>query len=162
MDKSFGAKEFSYTYFRPRPWRLFLVNYQQMSIRKYLRFILSSLVGSEIYYMKNKDNTILGYCLLERKGWRYPFVGKEDYVISPYVIKKDYRGLGYGTRLLRDIVNNVKYNGKIFAMVKKDNISSIKAMEKAGFQIIAHANIIGIMRRYMLADEDAEFYVFSY
>lgn len=162
MNKSFITKDFSYEFFKPKPWKLFLDNFQQMNLRKYLRFLSSSLAGSEIYYMKNKANTVIGYCLLEGKGWRYPFAGSSDYIISPYVIKEEFRGMGLGTQLLKDIVRNIKFNGKIFAMVKKNNISSIKAMEKAGFQIVGQANIVGIRRIYTLVDKNADFYVFEY
>ena len=160
IDNEYRYHGFSFFVYRPRLTRLFLVNYQEMYLKKTVRFILSMIRGSVIIYMK-KDDEIVGYCLLEPGEGRYPDISGNDVVISPYVIKEDQRGKGYGTVLLsavKDIIHNEK---KIYAMVKKDNIPSVRAMEKAGYSKIAFADIHGFLRRYSFnSSDESKFYVY--
>lgn len=54
-----------------------------------------------------------------------------------YSIESSYRGKGYGTEILKKIVDMVKDQGlsidKLIGKVKHDNIPSQKAFEKAGY-----------------------------
>ena len=116
--------------------------------------------GSAIIYMKKKDE-IVGYCLLEPGGGRYPDISVNDIVISPYVIKEEQRGKGYGTELLSAVKNIINNKKKIYAMVKKDNIPSVRAMEKAGYSRIAFADVSGFLRKYSFNSvETSEYYVY--
>ncbi|MBR4731757.1 MAG: GNAT family N-acetyltransferase [Lachnospiraceae bacterium] len=160
---SFIEDGFSYTLFRPKPWKLFIVCFQDMTISKRIRFILSSITGDVIYYMMNEKNVYLGYCLLERKNWRYPFLKKNDYIISPYVINPEYRGMGLGTQLLRNVGNAFTNfaTGRLYAMVKIDNTPSIRAFEKVNATQMGYANIDGVFRKYKKCSRDsAEFLIY--
>ena len=160
MQKSFSTEKYYYYYYKPKPWKLFWINFQEMNVRKWMRFTLSLFSGSEIYYMIDHNNTVLGYCLLEKKGWRYPFLNDNDRIISPYVINPDYRGKGFGTQLLKDVVKNVGDKNRMYAMVRLENIASIRAMEKAGFTKYGYADLHSVFRQYRLKHSQADFLVF--
>ena len=151
MKKSFVTEKYIYRLFKPKPWKLFIVNYQEMNVSKRIRFILSSITGDFIYYMIDLNNNYLAYCLLEKKNWRYQFLKKNDYVVSPYVVNPNYRGKGLGTQLLLDIKKefNRTNNGNLYAMVKKENMASRRAMQKAEAIVVGYAEIKGFTRKYI-------------
>ena len=160
--RAFRTDKYNYELFRPRPWKLFIVNYQDMNVSKRIRFTISSITGDIIYYMRNPAGDYLGYCLLEKKNWRYPFLNKNDYIISPYVIKPEKRNCGLGTVLLKDISNECRdyCNINLYAMVKRSNIPSMNAMKNAGFSILGGAEIKGFRRIYFPSDkEDSEYLI---
>ena len=149
-----------YSLFRPKPFHLFRENFQELNIKKRIRFFLQALRGSFIYYAF-KGGNVVGYIVFEPgKGFRYPFTEKRDLVISPYVVKEDCRGQGIGTRILIDSKKLVP-GRKIYALVMDDNISSIKAMEKAGYTFEGYAEHSGIQRKYVLQSKKSEFLVYS-
>lgn len=152
---------YAYFVYKPKLFKLFQDCYQPMSFRKYIRFSISALRGSRIIYMEVDGETV-GYCLLEPGGGRYKNLNKSDLVISPYVIREDLRGKGYGTRILKDVVSLVGEKQIIFAIVKKDNCASLHAMEKAGYIYKTNANIVGLLRKYVFGDDaNYEYNVYS-
>ncbi len=60
---------------------------------------------------------------------------EEDHALIGISIDKDYRGIGLATRLLVDIQKTYfeEYQKPIVALIKQENIGSIKAFERAGF-----------------------------
>ncbi len=59
-----------------------------------------------------------------------------------YWLGKDYWGKGIATRSLKLFLNDVSKKRPIYARVAKDNIGSIRVLEKCGFKII------GLMRGF--------------
>ena len=110
-----------------------------------------------------KDGETLGYVVLECAGWRYPDLGNDNWVISPYWIKYEYRKRGYGTILLVALRNRLSeyLQGDIFALVQDTNIGSIHAMEKAGFRLVSNAKIEGKFRKYKHIKEPGEYRVYK-
>jgi len=162
MIVTFYKDEYTYEYFKPRPWKLFIENYQEINLKKRIRFLMSCLLGDYMFYMKDKDKKIIGYCLLEPRGWRYPFIDKNDVVISPYVIKPEYRKKGFGTKLLKDITNYVEdaTKARIFAIVRINNTASLIAMKKAGYKVWGNVKISGMFRKYIKSDKNSVFVVY--
>lgn len=162
IPEKITSGEVFYEKFIPAPLHQFRENYTKMTIRKRIRFLLQSIKGSVIYYMKI-NNQVVGYVVLEMGGGvRYPFTKKNDWIISPYVINPLERGKGYGTRLLNDLKNNIHphLKGYIWAEVRVGNIASIKAMEKANYEFISYAAIQGVFRTYVMKSEKSEYMMF--
>lgn len=151
-----------YERFEPSPGHLFEEAFEPLSLRKRIRYLLSWWHGAVVFYMKLADET-LAYCLLEPGGGRYPFLTERDWVVSPYIVREDLRGMGVGTLLLRDIRTHRLLDDRrnVYAFVRKNNIPSLRAMDKAGWRVFAHARNAGLQRKYLLAPEpEAGYLVF--
>lgn len=75
------------------------------------------------YVIKTAQNDFLGYVRLDAKD--------NKWIITIH-IKKNYRGKGYGTKILKKIVELNK-NEKLIAFVKEKNLSSYNSFLKSGF-----------------------------
>ena len=154
---------YEYSKYKPCIFRLFEETFEHIGTRKRVRYMISCIRGSVVYYMKANESTV-GYCLIEKGGGRYTFISKKDSVISPYIIKNEMRGKGIGTQLLKDIAEHreIIFSGNIYALVRKNNIASIHAMTKAEYELYGYANNVGVLRRYKLASKDDSKYLVFY
>ncbi|MCS5488987.1 hypothetical protein [Algoriphagus limi] len=57
-------------------------------------------------------------------------------VIGDCLTDPNYRGMGIYPRTIQYIATTYRLQKQIFILVSKDNISSIKGIEKAGFQFL--------------------------
>lgn len=69
------------------------------------------------------------------KNYKFPFLSKSEAEIGPCFTAPDFRGKGIYPYVLRKILSEGGYNG-YYMIVRNDNISSIKGIEKAGFERI--------------------------
>lgn len=134
--------------------------------KKRIRFILQSIHGDLLFYMKDDKENVCGYILLEYGGntSRYPWVSNKDWVISPYVVRPELRGQGLGKQLLIDLKNDIAplIGGNVYADVRVNNIPSIRAMEAAGFKQVCWASINqGLLRKYTISEEPSDYVVYS-
>lgn len=63
----------------------------------------------------------------------------DDVFLISYLIAKEYRGKGFGTKILTEVENELKKdrdNLKLAGEVKKDNIASQKAFVSAGYECV--------------------------
>ncbi len=81
-----------------------------------------------------------GKVILMRKGGKiigfanYAFIGKDSLEIG-IAIRKEYRGQGYGKKLLEELIRRVpRGHYKCYARIHKSNISSQRLFEKFGFK----------------------------
>lgn len=154
-----------YERYAPKPWRLFKETFEAITPTKRVRYLLAWLGGAFVFYMRRNDEA-LAYCVLERGGMRYPFLSKQDFVVSPYIVRPDLRGRGIGSKFLSDLRDHLlsgeENGGDIYAMVRKSNVPSQKAMGKAGFALFAHASNTGLLHVYKLSnDAHSEYYVYK-
>jgi len=87
-------------------------------------------------YFKNKDNycfvlqennKVIGYCRFD--------LDNNAYIVS-IALDPDYHGKGFGSKLLKKSlkeIKKIKKDAVIFAEVKKENIPSIKLFERCNF-----------------------------
>lgn len=84
------------------------------------------------FAIKNDENKIIGFCLLE------PYMALPTFsevAETMYFIHRDYIGKGVGTLALKKLEDEAKKRGikKLLANISSDNTSSIKFHEKNGF-----------------------------
>lgn len=114
-----------------------------------MRLLLEYLSkGSYKVYYLEVNGRIVGYNVFARGGRRLKCSTQHDIVSGPSYVLPQYRGRGYIVTLLK---LGIKYAGNgfnnVYAWIAKDNISSIKAYQKAGFEIVnRELKIEGIMR----------------
>ncbi|WP_350445905.1 GNAT family N-acetyltransferase [Anaeromonas frigoriresistens] len=84
------------------------------------------------FAIKNNENKILGFCLLEVYSSLSTFSEVAEIM---YYIDKDYTGKGIGTIALKKLEDEARKRKirKLLADISSDNISSIKFHEKNGF-----------------------------
>lgn len=127
--------------FKPKIWRLFpkkCVNLGQ-SFSDKIRYAYRLLGGYRIYTL-NSDGKSLGYAVMQRgKVSRYPFVGKRDWLLGPYLIDRQHRGHGYAKEMLELVKQDMKsVDGRIYACILLDNPASIKTVEKIGYRQVGY------------------------
>lgn len=155
--------EYHYEKYNSTIFKPFKVCYEEMTFLKKIRFLVQALRGSVIFYLKKEDN-VLGYVMFEKgAGIRYPDTNENDVIISPYTVNPAQRGKGYGTRILIDVKESLSkyFKGNIYAEVRQNNIASIKAMEKAGYEFQYYAKQKGILKRYVRSDKESEYLVYK-
>jgi RimJ/RimL family protein N-acetyltransferase len=67
------------------------------------------------------------------------FIGFLNYNNDIYIsinINPDFRGNGYGSKILKEVLNKIEYGITINAEIIKDNLASIKLFEKCGFKLV--------------------------
>lgn len=71
---------------------------------------------------------------------------EENMGVISYSIAKEYRGNGYGTKLLEEVIGLVKRSNikvsKVVGRVKHSNIPSQKAFDKAGYESVKKKDFI--------------------
>ncbi|AOT68975.1 GNAT family N-acetyltransferase [Geosporobacter ferrireducens] len=97
----------------------------------FLKFIDDSEVHCG-YAIKNSQNGVVGFCLLEPYGSYSTFSEVAEIM---YFIHPDYTGKGVGTLALEKLEVEAKKRGikKLLADISSENICSIKFHEKNGF-----------------------------
>ena len=94
--------------------------------------ISSSIVSDNTYFIIAKKNSgdIVGYAGLY-------FVGKEGYVYN-VAVKKDFRSLRVGTKLINNLKNFCIKNSMEFLSleVRKSNVPAVKLYQKMNFKIV--------------------------
>lgn len=85
------------------------------------------------------------------KCYKFPFMNNCDYEIGPCFTYPKFRGNGYYPQMLKYICSSACQPNSVFYMiVDENNISSIKGMEKAGFQKCGNIKKTRILKRYRL------------
>lgn len=163
IPKIIHFKDYYYETYIPTVFKPFKESYEEKTILKKIRFSLQALRGSVIFYLK-KDGNTLGYVVLEKgAGIRYPGTSKNDWIISPYTVKPNERGKGYGIQLLSDLKNDLhKYlTGSIYAEVRQNNMASLRAMEKADYTFLHYAKQDRLFKRYIKSNIKSEYLVYK-
>lgn len=127
--------------------KMFDYKIQKFNIHQYFRYLYDKLRRAKVVYMF-VDKIAVGFCLLARGGSRYKFASNKDLIISPIFIKEDFRGKGYGTILLEEVVN--KYNKNLYAVIDPSNISSLKIHKQKGFIHVNNLSTKGVITKFYI------------
>lgn len=100
-----------------------------------LRFALSSKGKARIFYVK-VDGKVVHTSYVIPRCRKFPFLKENDFEIGPCCTDKEYRGLGIYPQVLNYIVYSNGAGGETYYMiVSQDNISSLRGIKKAGFDL---------------------------
>ena len=145
-------------------WKGYLEDKEKHSNRQKIRMLIEWIWGGYRIYYVSKGDSIIGYVLVAHGGRRITCSQKTDIVIGPYYTLIEKRGQGLMPRMLNTILHSLSIPYKnAYCYIKKDNISSIRAASKCGFNIMGQAETKGILRKlYLTNDEKSKFYIVKY
>jgi len=112
---------------------------------------------NETYFCKVVlDGDIIAAVLFILRGEGYPVA------INPIIINPNYRNKGYCTKIIGELVNNIKdiigFESNVFeAGIDAENKSSIRAFEKVGF-VMAGTHASGDFYYWVYPDSELESY----
>lgn len=103
---------------------------------------------TSLYYVIEADDKIVGYA----GAWLVLDEGQ----ITNVAVRKEYRKFGFGTRLVRALVNGLKERGmkEVFLEVRISNIAAQTVYRKLGF------TVKGVRKRYYM-DPVEDAYIMS-
>lgn len=112
------------------------------------KLLLRVLNGYYVYYETDADK-LTGYCFLKRNYLgKYAFLQQQDVLINPYYVAPSYRGSGLGGKLIESAISDSGTPWKtVYAVVKEDNLPSIRTLEKLHFQKIGYSDKKGWSHR---------------
>lgn len=127
---------FSLAKFKPRLTELFYQNEFpfRKTWRQVVRYSAEYLQSHySVYYLVNSDKNVVGFCVVQKCGaGRYAFLGKDAYMIGPYVIKEDFRRKGLSVKMLKLVLEQLPDDIEAYDWIQKSNIASLKASKGVG------------------------------
>lgn len=100
----------------------------------------------QIVYMM-KDKKIIGHLVVGRGGSRIEMSTNNDIVIGPIWVVPKHRSFGYASQGIKFILNDmgIKYDFA-YEYIEKDNIPSIRTVQKNGFDFVDECDEFGIFK----------------
>lgn len=100
------------------------------------QFIMRRLVGKVycIYAVIRNDKCVHASHVIG-KGWRFPFMAKDDIEIGPSWTAPEFRNQGLFTTTLSSILHDFKEK-RAWIFSDEANAASIRGIKKAGFRLI--------------------------
>ena len=151
VDEINGIQFYSY---RPSIRNLYYSCYSGDEIPPYFsRFIHRLRMMREIYksnyrvvYMKKEDK-IVGHLVVGRGGSRIEMSTEWDIIIGPIWIIPECRSLGYASQGIRFVLNNMGLEYQFaYEYIEKENIASIRTVEKNGFEFVDECDEYGVFK----------------
>lgn len=106
---------------------------------------------AKIFYVINDNDQIMHTSYVVPKCFKFPFLKKYDYEIGPCFTYPEYRGKGIYPKVLKYICMNIgNESSNFFVIVSRNNISSIKGIEKSGFNKLGLVEKSRVLKRYLL------------
>lgn len=91
----------------------------------YSIYFWEKYVSYDTSFVLKDNNLIVGYCLCDDNG-----------TICSFAILPEYRGMGYGKRLMTDVLNNLTPNNKsVTLQVRVGNYRAINLYKSLGFSV---------------------------
>lgn len=118
-----------------------ILDEQDKRIKRKLRFWGQYLRGSVVYYLESNGD-LVAYCVATKGGGRYSFSTSKDILLTPYYVKKEYRGNRYSEILINAVLNDreLKYE-KVYDWIKKKNAPSLKCSLACGMRIVSSVRL---------------------
>ncbi len=115
-----------------------------MAGKKYVIYYVLSPEGKPIH-----TSTVMPGC------FKFRYLGEKECEIGPCYTNTDFRGRGIYPKVLRFIMSD--YDAETFYMtVHKDNASSIRGIEKAGFERCGGIKKSKFLKIYRFAEEETK------
>ena len=124
-----------------------------------VKLVLRAICGYTVYYQTDGEKMV-SYCFLKRNYFcKYAFLKNNDVLINPYYVTPDYRGRGLGGKLIKAaIADRDEAWETVYAVVKEDNLPSIRTFEKLNFVKIGFSDKSGWSHK--LTDKQTKLSVF--
>lgn len=105
---------------------------------------------ARVYYAtKNEELVHTSYVI--PKCLKFPFLNKQDYEIGPCFTYPKFRGKGIYPAMLQYICSSEGDNSTVFYMiVDEGNTSSIRGIEKSGFERCGNVKVSRVLKRYKI------------
>ena len=119
-----------------------------LSLIRRIRLMIEKIQGGYKVFYLEVNGVLVGYNVFAPGGRRLKCSTKQDLVDGPSFVASEQRGKGYVTTLKKRVLNNCccDYN-YVYGWIAKNNIPSIKACIKAGFDVeYGELRIEGLMR----------------
>jgi RimJ/RimL family protein N-acetyltransferase len=102
---------------------------------------IAKLLMRKIYciYVIIRDNRCIHTSHVIGKGWRFPFMNKEDIEIGPCWTDRANRNQGIFTAVIQQILYDYSSH-QGWMICDEDNAASRRGIEKAGLELIARGN----------------------
>lgn len=97
-------------------------------------FWLLSYGRFSVAYARSLDGQVVHTSYIVGSRLKFPFMGAADFEIGPCYTNVEFRGLGIYPAVLRYILTCKYGYGYFWMNVSQNNISSIRGIEKAGFE----------------------------
>lgn len=130
-----NSSNFNIDFLKISPLNLFIKNEKKSFKDAILRlyFWFSSYGKVYIYYVEDNEQ-IVHTSYVMKKSYKFPFMKKDDFEVGPCFTISEYRGKG----IYPSVINKIKHDmltekNRIYMIVRRDNKSSIKGIEKSGF-----------------------------
>ena len=123
------------------------------------KLMLRVLRGYTVYYQTDGEK-LVSYCFLKRNYLcKYAFLKDKDVLINPYYVSPEYRGRGLGGKLIEAAIADKNEGWEtVYAVVKEDNLPSIRTLEKLNFVRIGFSDKSGLSHK--LTDKQTKLSVF--
>ncbi len=151
----FAMYAFTPTFFCLLPPRI----KRHFSMPDRVKLVLRAIRGYIVYYQTDGEKMV-SYCFLKRNYLcKYAFLKNNDVLINPYYVSPEYRGRGLGGKLIKAaIADRNEAWETVYAVVKEDNLPSIRTLEKLDFAKIGFSNKSGWSHK--LTDKQTKLSVF--
>lgn len=136
LDPSFEYEMWAPSFFKVFPARFFRIKF----IIWYL-FDLFNIFKSNCYrvFIVRYKRKIIHHTFIFPAFFRFPFMGENDLQIGDVWTDPSFRGRGIATIAIMNVLSEISKEDKTFWYVVEDtNKSSIKVVEKLGFQLVGY------------------------
>lgn len=151
-ENNIDKNQFSVEFIHPSLINGFHIPGEKLS-KKELIFRLSMAITTlgrlRIYYVKDEKNQkIVHTSSLISKCFKFPFLKNSEYEIGPCYTVETYRGQGVYPMVLSYITAHVE-SSQFYMIVNESNSSSLRGIEKAGFQQCGTVYKTSLLKRYL-------------
>ena len=121
--------------FSPRLFGLFLKGEKKTLKNTIARLYFRLMAGKKyvIYYVTSPEGVIAHTSTVMPRCFKFRYLASGECEIGPCYTHKDFRGRGIYPKVLGHILGDYEAN-KFYMTVHKTNNSSIRGIEKAGFE----------------------------
>ena len=152
-----GRDDVQFCVWHPSLWRWRIagehVSLKTIIVRIY--FWVLSRGRFAIAYASTPEGCIVHTSYIVGSRFKFPFMGPHDYEIGPCFTDKRFRGRGIYPSVLRHIIQNKSMSGEWYWMnVDENNISSIRGIEKAGFERVGESTKSRWLKIYKITRQE--------
>ncbi len=149
--------------FKPSIFELVPYNYKNDFPTINTKLLLFRLLtgGYLIYYISDKDK-LYAYDFIKKNYFnKYKFMHKNDVISNPNYVAPSMRGKGFAQLIFKNVISDkeTRWNN-LWGVIKSDNVSSIKAVEKTGWREMGYAKRKKLS--YFLTNENGNLKVYCY